>query len=98
MAHLIFELTWDPAIPAQLRVLRDNAVELLSHKIKSNMGRITLQWEASDLIAHFIDWELWAPGEKLEDLKAIAAWEDQDPTTLAEDDDAQNVWRKGGSV
>lgn len=98
MKYLIVELSWKATVAAELRVLRDNAVELLDQTVHSDVGRLTLQWLADPLIAHHIDWELWAPGRKLEDLAALAAWEDGEPFDLAEKDDAQDVWRGAGDL
>jgi hypothetical protein len=98
MAALIFEITWNAGVRAELRVLRDNAVEVLATPIKTSSGRITLQWESNDQIDHYIDWELWAPGRTLKDLAAIAAWEHSEPSELASEDEAENVWADGGDL
>jgi hypothetical protein len=104
MATLVFEIRWNPSVSARLVFVRDNGEDKLEEEITSHTGRITLRWEADKNIAHFIDWDLWSAGNKLEDLEAVAGWADdpegepEDVKTLAEADEADNHWADGGTL
>ena len=78
MATLIFEITWSPPIAAELFSLLDNGHEMLAAPHREDDGRITLQWPADHLVPHTITWDLFAVGQDLTDLKAVACWEHGD--------------------
>jgi hypothetical protein len=65
MANLIVEISWDAGVVVKVISLRDNNVELLKTSLRDDDGKITLEWEASDTIAHFIDWDLWSGSETM---------------------------------
>jgi hypothetical protein len=96
MATLIFEISWDASIPAKLMHVRDNALDKLSEPVESPDGRITLTWEADEELDHTIDWDLFAVGNTLTELTAVAAWKESEPTTLGEAKEAKNRWPGNG--
>lgn len=98
MAILIIEISWEPDVIAELISLRDNNRELLPMSIKDNDGLITLQWEANDLIAHYIDWQLVAGDQTMKKLEAIAHWENGAPRSLAKQKEAEGLWKSGGHL
>jgi hypothetical protein len=74
---LIFEITWSGSQTATLEVLRDNRVDVIHAPKSGTHGRIRLSWPATDELQHDIDWDLWAAGSKLTNLRAVARWKDE---------------------
>lgn len=99
MKTLIFDITWSGPQMATLEYLRDNLVDVIHVPKTGTNGRITLSWPASDELAHDIDWDLWAAGSTLKDLKAVARWKDTDTVhALAEAESSDHRWRSGGRL
>lgn len=99
MRTLVYEITWSGSQTATLKYLRDNLVDVLDAQITGTHGRITLSWPASDELAHDLDWDLWAAGSELKELKAVARWKNEDSVhTLAEAESAPHRWKAKGQL
>lgn len=98
MANLIVEISWDAGVAVKLVSLRDNSVELLKTSLRDDDGKITLEWETGDTIAHFIDWDLWSGSETMKGLKVTAHWEHGKPKVLGQEKEMTGRWRAGGDL
>lgn len=98
MAKVIFEITWSPTVPAQLASLLDNGHELLDVPRTEQDGRITMEWEADELLPHSIKWHLFAVGVELKELKAIAAWEGGQVRELGRSEEEKHHWTNNGTL
>jgi hypothetical protein len=91
---ITFEVRWLGGMPAKLLLLIDN--EEAVEQYPEGSSPLTVQYSARRALTHTIQWDVWAPGQKMTDLTAKARRDGREIQELDSEEKAKDRWASQG--
>lgn len=97
MDEMIFTITWEGAQDAMLFYMIDNGrVKIASADAVHGAQKIELAYHARRFPTHRIEWSLWFPDRKLQNIKAMASINGGALQVLRCEAEAETRWSSDG--